>query len=86
VLQGFDGIFTYVAVGALGPSVEGNALLATWITLVGPATALLCAKAAASLCGILLYARGVHRGLMVLTLLYLLAAIGPWLIFYRSHF
>jgi hypothetical protein len=85
VAQVFDGIFTYVAVGAHGAAVEGNAILATWITLVGPAAALLGAKAAASLCGVLLYNRGVHRGLMILTALYLLAAIGPWLLFFRGE-
>lgn len=84
VAQAFDGLFTYVAVGAMGPSVEGNALLAIWIELVGPGAALLGAKGAASLCGVLLYARGVHKGLMLLTLLYLLVAIGPWLIFYQT--
>ena len=85
VAQLFDGLLTYFAVGALGPDVEGNALLATWITMVGPAAALVGAKGAASLCGVLLYARGVHRGLMLLTFLYLVAAIGPWLVFYQTH-
>jgi uncharacterized membrane protein len=82
--QVLDGIFTYVAVSALGTHVEANSLLATWMHLVGPATALIGAKMAASLCGLLLYSRGVHRGLMVLTLFYVFAAIGPWLIFYGS--
>ena len=84
VAQAYDGIFTYVAVGVLGPGVEANSLLATWMMLVGPAAALVSAKTAASLCGLLLYTRGIHRGLFVLTLFYLVAAIGPWLIFYRS--
>ena len=84
VAQVFDGIFTYVAIGIHGPAVEGNALLATWIVLVGPAVALVGAKTAASLCGLLLYFRGVHRGLLIMTILYAVAAIGPWLLFYRS--
>ena len=84
VAQLFDGLFTYVAVDALGPAIEGNTLLALWMGLVGPAAALLGAKGAASICGVLLYVRGVHRGLLLLTLLYLIAAIGPWLIFYRT--
>lgn len=84
VAQAFDGIFTYVAIGAHGPAIEGNLLLATWIALVGPAAALLGAKTAASLCGVLLYVRGVHRGLMVMTILYAVAAIGPWLLFFRT--
>ena len=84
VTQLFDGLFTYVAVVALGPGIEGNTLLAIWIGMVGAAPALLGAKGAASICGVLLYSRGVHRGLMWLTLLYLVAAIGPWLIFYST--
>ena len=84
VTQLFDGLFTYVAVVAMGPSIEGNTLLATWIGMVGAAPALLGAKGAASICGVLLYVRGVHRGLFLLTLLYLVAAIGPWLVFYRT--
>jgi uncharacterized membrane protein len=84
VAQAYDGIFTYVAVGVLGPGIEANTLLATWMTLVGPGAALVSAKTAACLCGLLLYSRGIHRGLFVLTLFYLFAAIGPWLIFYRS--
>jgi uncharacterized membrane protein len=82
--QALDGIFTYVAVSALGTHVEANSLLATWMHLVGPAPALVGAKMAASLCGLLLYFRGIHRGLLVLTIFYVVAAIGPWLIFYRS--
>lgn len=84
VAQVYDGLFTYIAVGIHGPAVEGNTLLATWILLVGPGAALFGAKVAASLCGLVLYARGVHRGLLALTILYALAAIGPWVIFYRS--
>ncbi len=75
-----DGIFTYVAVRADGVAAEGNMLLATWMTLVGPAPTLLCAKMIAAGCGVLLYARGVHRTLTVLTILYAVAAVGPWML------
>jgi hypothetical protein len=84
VAQVYDGIFTYVAVGVLGTGIEANTVLATWMQLVGPGAALLGAKTAACLCGLLLYSRGIHRGLLVLTIFYAVAAIGPWLIFYRS--
>lgn len=85
VAQGWDGIFTYVAVGAHGLAAEGNVLLATWMALVGPAPALLVAKLGASLGGILLYAHGVHRALAGLTMLYGVAAIGPWLVIFHTH-
>jgi len=77
--QACDGVFTYVAVRANGIAAEGNMLLATWMALVGPAPTLFAAKALAGACGVLLYARGVHRVLALLTVLYALGAIGPWI-------
>ena len=75
-----DGVFTYVAVSAFGLAAEGNVLLATWMALIGPAPALLGAKVLAAACGILLYLRGVHRVLALLTAYYAFGAVGPWLI------
>ena len=83
--QGFDGLFTYTAVHAYGLHAEGNVLIATWMALVGPATALFGAKTVASACGILLYLRGMHRTLFVLTLLYGVGAIAPWVVVFRGH-
>ena len=78
--QAFDGVFTYAAVRTHGLSAEGNLLLATWMGLVGPAAALVGAKTLAGACGILLYLRGVHKTLALLTAFYALGAVGPWLI------
>jgi hypothetical protein len=78
--QCFDGVFTYAAVHAYGPHAEGNILIATWISLVGPAVALFGAKTVASACGVLLYMRGMHRTLSLLTMVYGVGAIGPWLV------
>ena len=78
--QCFDGVFTWVAVHAYGPHAEGNVLIATWIALVGPAPALFGAKMVAAACGVLLYLRGMHRTLSLLTLVYGIGAIGPWLL------
>ena len=78
--QACDGIFTYVAIRTDGIGAEGNMLLATWMSLAGPAPTLFCAKMLAAGCGVLLYARGVHRTLTVLTILYAVAAIGPWIL------
>jgi hypothetical protein len=83
--QGFDGLFTYTAVHAYGLHAEGNILIATWIGLVGPAAALFGAKAVAAACGLLLYARGMHRTLSLLTVLYLFGAIGPWMMVFVKH-
>jgi hypothetical protein len=79
VAQAYDGVFTYAAVHAYGPTAEGNALLGTWMAFVGPTPALVGAKVLAAGCGILLYMVGFYRGLAYLTLFYAVAAIGPWL-------
>lgn len=83
--QGFDGLFTYAAVSAYGLHAEGNVLIATWMALVGPATALFGAKVVAGGCGIFLYLRGMHRTLSLLTLVYGVAAIGPWIMVFLRH-
>jgi uncharacterized membrane protein len=82
--QAWDGVFTYVAVNAYGIAAEGNAIIATWMHLIGPAPALLGAKFLAALCGVLLYLRGVHQALAALTLLYAVSALGPWLVIYAT--
>ena len=78
VAQICDGIFTYSAVQLFGPAAEGNPLLATWMAAVGPAPALVGAKLLAASCGLILYCLGIHRVLLALTLLYGVAAVGPW--------
>jgi hypothetical protein len=83
--QGFDGLFTYTAVQVYGMHAEGNILIATWMALVGPAVALFGAKTVACACGVLLYARGMHRTLSVLTALYAVGAIGPWMMIFIKH-
>ena len=79
VAQAWDGVFTYTAVHAYGIAAEGNALVATWMHLVGPGPALIGAKMLACLCGALLYWRGIHQVLAALTLLYAVTAVGPWI-------
>jgi len=83
--QGFDGLFTYTAVSAYGLHAEGNVLIATWMALVGPAAALFGAKTVAVACGIFLYGRGMHRTLSLLTVIYIVGAIGPWLMVFVRH-
>ncbi len=80
--QFWDGIFTWVAVDVHGLSAEGNAILSTWMALLGPAPTLLAAKIGAVAGGVLLYKRGVHGVLAGLTVIYALVAIGPWLAHY----
>lgn len=84
VAQAWDGLLTYAAVMLFGISAEGNPLLATWMTLVGPERAIVGAKLLASGCGVLLHCLGVDRALAALTALYGVAAIGPWLAVFRT--
>jgi hypothetical protein len=82
--QAFDGVFTYIAVSAVGPHAESNAILAFWIALVGPGVALVAAKGVAVLAGTFVYRRGLHGVLAGLTAIYAAVAIAPWLYVYLS--
>jgi hypothetical protein len=84
LLQVFDGVLTYTAVHVLGVVGEGNLLLATAMQAAGAGPALLGAKTLAAGCGVLLYARGLYGILGILTGLYLVAAITPWLMVFHS--
>lgn len=79
VAQVCDGVFTYVAVSAVGIGAEGNVLLASWMHQIGPAPTLLMAKVVSIAAGVLVYVRGLHSVLAGLTAFYLAAAVGPWL-------
>jgi hypothetical protein len=84
IAQVFDGLLTYAAVGVLGVVGEGNMLLATAMHLAGAGPALLGAKTLAAGCGVLLYSRGFYGVLGVLTGLYMLLAITPWLVIFHG--
>lgn len=83
--QASDGLLTYLAVSAFGHAIEGNPILATWMTLAGVGPTLLVAKTAACACGVVLYAHGTHRALATLTALYLVVAVAPWLYLLGRH-
>jgi hypothetical protein len=83
--QACDGILTYLAVRSDGIAAEGNMLLSTWMVLVGPAPTLFTAKILAAACGVLLYARGVHRILAALTIFYAVSAVGPWILIFGAR-
>ena len=83
--QAGDGVLTYAGMRAFGITAEGNMVLATWMTLVGPGATLVVAKMVAAGGGVLLYARGIHRTLALLTLLYMLGAIGPWIVLLQTR-
>ena len=84
VAQLFDGLFTYVAVSAVGTQAEGNLILATWMNLVGPGPTLFAAKLVAATAGVFVYRRGAPRLLASLTAMYGVMALGPWLVVYQT--
>ncbi len=86
VVQALDGMLTYVGLVTFGPTVEGNPLLSWLMGFMGAAPALAGAKAAASAFGIVLHLTAVHRTVALLAVLYVSAAIVPWveLLFWQS--
>ena len=78
--QLLDGVFTYVGIATFGAAIEANPLLAWYIAVFGPGLALIGAKAVAVGCGATLHVCARHRTVGVLTLIYLGAAVWPWML------
>jgi hypothetical protein len=74
-----DGVCTYVGVHAFGPSVEANPIVAWYMAGLGVGTALIAAKGLAFSCAALLHFFAFHRTLAVLSAIYAVAAVVPWL-------
>jgi hypothetical protein len=83
VAQVCDGLFTYVAVSAVGLHAEGNLLLSSLMAFAGPGSVLLGAKLVAAAAGVFVYTRGLHRTLAGLTFFYGVAAVVPWLVVFQ---
>lgn len=77
--QAADGLMTYGAASLFGPVVEGNPLIAAWMDVLGVGPAVFLAKVVSSAGGILLYYRGVHAWLGLVTVFYAFGAVIPWL-------
>lgn len=77
--QALDGALTYVGVSLLGRDVEGNPLLHWLMGAAGQGAALALAKLAAAAFGIVLHLASVHRAVALLTVLYISAAVLPWM-------
>ena len=68
-----------MGVTTLGVHLEANPLLAALMQAFGQGTAVAAAKVVASGLGISLHLIGVHRVLAVLTGVYFVAAVLPWM-------
>ncbi|HJR58068.1 MAG TPA: hypothetical protein VJ813_01665 [Vicinamibacterales bacterium] len=80
VLQIADGLISYGAVSIFGITAEGNPLIQSWIYIAGAGPALFGAKLLACGCGTVLYVLHIRRTLAALTVFYMAAAVGPWLL------
>lgn len=87
VVQVLDGYLTYRGIHDLGMGVEieGNPLVAFAMSALGVRLALVLIKAFATACGFILHTHRYHRVLAVLTALYVVAAIGPWVVLLYSN-
>ncbi len=78
VAQALDAAFTYWGIAIHGPDIEGNPLLASLMASMGEGPALASAKLAAAGFGMVLHLTHVHKIVAALTLLYVCAALIPW--------
>jgi hypothetical protein len=78
VVQVLDGVMSYVGVSLHGPGIEANPLVGWYLAAFGPAVGFTAAKLFAVTCGAVLYATARHKWVAVLTVIYLLFAVGPW--------
>jgi hypothetical protein len=77
--QTFDGALTYLGIMTYGVQVEGNPILAWYVAQLGAGVAIGGAKAFATVCAAILHFHSRHRTLGLLTILYLTAAVWPWM-------
>jgi arginine exporter protein ArgO len=73
-----DGLFTYFGIKTFGAAIEGNPLVAWYVTAFGAGIAVAGAKGLALACGAALHLRAMHRTIGALTIIYLAAAVWPW--------
>ena len=77
-VQALDGAMSYVGVSLHGPSIEANPLVAWYLGAFGPAVGFTMAKLFAVTCGAVLYVTARYRWVAILTLVYIVFAVGPW--------
>jgi hypothetical protein len=74
-----DGVCTYVGVHLFGTNVEANPIVAWYMAGLGVGIALIAVKGLAFSCAAVLHFCAFHRTLAVLSALYAVAAVVPWL-------
>lgn len=84
VVQGLDGVFTYVGLRCWGLGIEANPVVSSTVHAVGLGPGLATVKLVAVAFGIALHLRRVHNVVALLTAIYLAAAILPWTALFLS--
>ena len=79
LVQVLDGVMSYVGVRHFGPWIEANPIVGWYAELLGPALGFLGAKVFAVGCGTVLSAMSRHGTLALLTAMYVLFAVAPWI-------
>ncbi|MCX6550134.1 MAG: DUF5658 family protein [Acidobacteria bacterium] len=85
--QAADGVMTYVGVTTMGAEFEANPILVGLMGSFGHGATVAGAKLVAAALGISLHLIGVHRIIALLTAIYLVGAVFPWmgLFLFGSH-
>jgi len=78
LVQVLDGTMSYVGVALHGPDIEGNPLVAWYLGAFGPAVGFTVAKLFAITCGAVLYLTDRYRWVAILTVVYVVFAVVPW--------
>lgn len=78
IVQALDGGMSYVGVSLHGPGIEANPLVGWYLAAFGPALGFTVAKLFAVTCGAVLYFTARYRWVAILTVVYLIFAVGPW--------
>lgn len=78
LVQMADGWLTYLGIRAFGPAIEANPIILWGTATFGVAAALTGAKTVAVIGGVILHVFAQHGAVAILTIAYLVAAIGPW--------
>jgi nitrate reductase gamma subunit len=78
IVQFLDGALTYFGVRTFGAGIEANPIVGWYMAVLGVGGALIATKGLAVLCAALLHRFSRHQVLGVLTVVYLAAAVRPW--------
>ncbi|HYJ93505.1 MAG TPA: DUF5658 family protein [Vicinamibacterales bacterium] len=78
IVQALDGVMSYVGVSLHGPGIEANPLVGWYLSAFGPAVGFTMAKLFAVTCGSVLYFTARYQWVAILTLVYLIFAVAPW--------